>query len=710
MPRATQNKLYRTFVKGLITEAGYLTYPEDASIDELNTVLSRKGNRTRRLGIDGENGNQWFAVSKDNSEAHNEYIWKSVNNDPTLNFLCVQKGEIVYFYDIGKDGSITSHRRTFVINLSLYIRPGGSLAKVQSSPSVMISGKGYLFVAHPEIEPLIITYITSVSAISVDPITIKIRDFDGVDDTLANDAEPTTLSTFHQYNLQNQGWLSQAGQDPINKYHTVNSRYPGNNKQWWTARATAADPDNGITPGDFLPATLAKLFSGTSRAPRGHYILDAFRKDRTAVSGISGFTIEDPGYRPSAVSFFSGRAWWAAGSELYYSQIMTDKSKAGLCYQEADPTAEDISDLIASDGGVVFIPEATNIIALTPQANGLLIFATNGVWFISGGSAQGFSARDIEISKISPLGTLSPLSIVSLDNGVYYWSEVGIQALQQSYGQYGPIPGKFGNTNIAEATIQTYYNNIPNRSRVFVKGCYDPRSNVIQWLFNDNLYANPYTYNSLLNLDLTLQAFYPWKVSSGGIDGDPFITGIFLDISEPTVYTKAVRATQLKYVAMKNIFNTSYIGVAEFKSVKFVDWYSDSLSGYPYDSYVTTGYELLEDAMRKKQIIYLTTHVRKIENDYPGANIGACLVEIKWDWSENVNSNKWSGAQECYVPVATAFPTTQDRSINAFPTNVRRAKIRGSGKSIQFRFGTSEPGRTFDLLGWEAAYVGNTQP
>ncbi len=47
-------KAFRSFVKGLITEANQLTFPENASIDEANFVLNRDGSRFRRLGLDYE--------------------------------------------------------------------------------------------------------------------------------------------------------------------------------------------------------------------------------------------------------------------------------------------------------------------------------------------------------------------------------------------------------------------------------------------------------------------------------------------------------------------------------------------------------------------------------------------------------------------------------------------------------------------------------
>ncbi len=51
---ALTEKVYRSFIKGLVTEASPLTFPENASIDEQNFVLNRDGSRSRRLGIDYE--------------------------------------------------------------------------------------------------------------------------------------------------------------------------------------------------------------------------------------------------------------------------------------------------------------------------------------------------------------------------------------------------------------------------------------------------------------------------------------------------------------------------------------------------------------------------------------------------------------------------------------------------------------------------------
>jgi len=505
---------------------------------------------------------------------------------------------------------------------------------------------------------------------------------------------------------------------PIFTFKNKLGRFPGNNKQWWVAKADADDPDAKIKAGDFLPELLQTFYSGNNRAPRGHYILNQFRKDRSAVSGVSNLPVEELGERPNAITFFSGRAWYAAGSTVYYSQILdtTTASKAGLCYQEADPTAEDISDLIASDGGMVPIPEADRIEAMTPVGNGVMIFAQNGVWFISGGDSA-FSALNISVSKVSPIGTKSPLSIVETSGIVFWWSELGIQAIQQSSGQFASISGQFGNTNIAEQTIQTFYNKISDTAKQYVKGVLDARNNVVYWLYSSD--GTAFEYDSVLIYDITLQAFYPWKFSS--IAEGPKVNGLFVDTGylsssyeqATTTNTNApvtnaagapvtvagadlsIRPSALYYLTQ---VPDKGLTVAAPVNMNYVDWEAYDTVGADYDSFILTGFELNNDAMRDKQILYLFAHLKRTEDDF-GNNPSSCKLITQWDWGGE-DKRRWSREVEVYRP----------RTLNLTDVVVSKNKVRGHGKAVQFRFGTNERGKTFDLLGWSVGYTGNTQP
>lgn len=141
--RSQAAKLYRTFVKGLITEASPLTYPEDTSLDEDNCLLFTKGNRTRRLGADYEpsHGLSSFQVPSMNTTPIAEYSWTSVSNNASINFLCLQVGAAIYFFDLYVS-PISGAMKSFSIDLTAYAAPGAS--DVASSPCQMASGKGYL--------------------------------------------------------------------------------------------------------------------------------------------------------------------------------------------------------------------------------------------------------------------------------------------------------------------------------------------------------------------------------------------------------------------------------------------------------------------------------------------------------------------------------------------------------------------------------------
>lgn len=59
MPKLVSDKAYLPFTKGLITEVSPLAYPEGATLDEDNTVITRSGERERRLGLRLDSDGVW---------------------------------------------------------------------------------------------------------------------------------------------------------------------------------------------------------------------------------------------------------------------------------------------------------------------------------------------------------------------------------------------------------------------------------------------------------------------------------------------------------------------------------------------------------------------------------------------------------------------------------------------------------------------------
>lgn len=761
MPRAQTSKIYRTFVKGLITEASPLTYPENASIDEDNCVIFRKGNRTRRLGAEFEDGYQLssYAIpaSSYNDRAVVEYKWEAVDNQTGLTFLCLQVGTVLYFYDMSFD-PLSEGEKSFTIDLTAFLAPFAS--SLGDSRISMASGNGVLFVVGEQLEPFYVEYDSDADTITTKSIYIQIRDFDGLDDGLANDEEPATLSNEHFYNLLNQGWF-----DPVNSadsgitisyftqfgelssqisptvtnitsYFDQFGRYPPNGKQWFVAKSTSAHDD--IEIGEFDPEILPRFGPGNNHAPRGHFVVNAFYIDRSAMSGIADIPVQATAARPNTVSFFGGRVWYACNSKVYFSQLLSDNRKAGFCYQEADPTSEDINDLIATDGGVIPIPEIGKVTRLFPLGAGLLVFANNGLWYISGTQA-GFSATDLTVQKVSPIGTESPGSIIEAEGQVFWWSKIGIMGLSQKMGMFGAVEGAFDKQNIAETTIQSFYNNdITDEAKVYAKGVYDPATNLVQWLYKDDALSGKYRFNRVLNLDLTLQAFYPWSLTTE--TGLPFISGVFTTAQINSVRTEAVvtvggsavtvggvdvtsgevtnqfRSSFIKYLVAVPVSTNFQLTFGLFSGSNFADWYNFDGVGTAYESFVETGYDLLEDTMRKKQAPYVFCYFRRTEENMTEDEDGAlqfdkpssCMFQVRWDWTDNSSAGKWTVPIEAYRFTRMYTMSGAGAFENGYPVVVTKNKVRGQGRAIQFRFSSDEVGKDFDLLGWAVSYSGNT--
>ena len=659
------------------------------------------------------------------SKALKEFKWEAVGNDINVNFLVQQVGVNLYFYDMG-GAQISSGLKSFTVDLSNLFAPNVTATQAALCELSFASGKGNLFIVGEKYEPAVVEYDAATNTISVSRIYIQIRDFQGLNDGLANDEEPVTLSAAHNYNLMNQGWVNSENdgtgtthqyfgpfgnvditvgpsQLPITQYFAHAARYPANNKQWWLAKKAA---DN-----KFDPALLQTFYLGSGLAPRGHFVVNAFYKDYSAVSGVSGLIVQQQNQRPTSVAFATGRVWYACQSSVYYSQILIDKTKAGLCYQEADPTSENISDLIATDGGVIEIPEMGKALRLIPAAGGVVVFANNGVWFV-GGAGGGFSALDLTVQKVSGIGTESPNSIVDGKEGIFWFSRVGIQGMSVQSGASG---NSFQISTISEQTIQSYYVDIPRAAIPYVKSVYDPATNVVQWLWNST--GKPYLYDRILNLDLTLTAFFPFSLSSTG----PQICGVFLtpylnETNSP--YNSSIKPTFMKYIVAVPQGTAYKFTFAFFKDYTFADWKDYDGVGYNYLSFIESGYELLDDAMRNKSATYVFCYFRRTEenyiesgDDYEADNPSSCLFQVKWDWASSQVGNKYSTKVEAYRHVRLPMFNETDLTFDTgFPIVISKNKVRGNGRSIQFRFESNGIGKDFDLLGWSVPFSGGTSP
>jgi hypothetical protein len=429
LPRQAGTKTYNTFVAGLVTEATPLTFPENAALAVENCDFEKEGDIHRRLGVNYESGyalsTKAIAEASFQTKAVCAYVWNTVAGDGNRNFLVIQINTTLYYVDMDNT-ALSDGLKGFTTDLNSFVAPAAT--NEGDEPISVASGKGFLFITSKKIKPFFVTYSPSGDSITNTEVAINIRDFDGVDDTLDIDEEPTSLSTLHHYNLKNQGWVSPGGAiaDPVTTYFSTTAQYPGNNKQWWTTKDTTGNLDSNL---------LERFYTGNTQAPRGHFLLNPFAKDRDAASGLSGITDENTATRPASVAFFAGRGFWGGPPEtklsghIFFSQIIENESKIGLCYQDADPTSEDVSDLVDTDGGVIIIPDAGNIKALITSGASLLVFADKGLWAIEGSTGQGFTPTDYSVTKISDIDLVGPRTLVLVDGVPVWWSKKGIYTI-----------------------------------------------------------------------------------------------------------------------------------------------------------------------------------------------------------------------------------------------------------------------------------------
>ena len=728
------------FVGGLITEATELSFPPNASSDELNCILYPKGLRGRRFGVDFQEDYVLSSFSATDAElqtaAFNTFSWKGINEIGSLNFLVLQLGKILYFYDF-RVVPLSNGAKSFTVNLDSYLAPAATTAS--ETIASFACGRGDLYVVSDKITPIKITYDKGTDTLTVTEINIRIRDFAGVDDGTVVDVQKTTLAAAHHYNLLNQGWFkTTSGYDPLAAWHSLFNKYPSNNLQWSLLRNATTDR-LGSTSDD-------KAIVGNSEAPKGHFIIDPFLIDRSSVSRIVGLPVIATDARPVAVGFYAGRVVYVLGSSVYISQVLNQsRDNAGKCYQDGDPTSEIFSDLVATDGLVINVPNANDFKGVAEVGKSLLLFASNGVWSITGADG-GFKATDFTVAKVTSSGVISNRSVVDIE-GVPVWaSDTGIYTvtLDASTGEPTAV-------SLTETTIKSFYNAIPAASLVNMQGAFDKATGRIVWMYKGEGVdpgASPYYYNRALLFDVNLKAFYPWQIEDIAFES-PYITGIAItpslnleDVENAVTLTdgtvvivtagdtvvvgvaeKTPQASFFQYITIvpNTTTTANNITFSEFSNDSFTDWekygiiVASDVGGTAFESFLECGWDLQKDAIRFKQVPYITVHCKRTEVGVSGvdttpvySNPSGLYLRAKWDWSNGSQSGKWGAKQKAYRLKSIYLPAVDDSAWdNGMGLTSTKLRIRGDGRALQLRF-ESETGKDFNLVGWGTVFTGTT--
>jgi hypothetical protein len=708
MPQSLSQKAVNTFVKGLITELGELTFPPDASVDELNCDLRRDGSRRRRLAAKVEDSRVLSSFTVSSSTRFNNGTWDNVGGQSGLRFLVLQVGSTLRFYN-ESDLPYSSHEDTETVDLSSYEVAGGVGAANANCQFASINGA--LVVTSPAINTIYIQRNNSTGALTTTQISFRIRDFEWLGDksTYTTEIATGSASTARKYDTANAGWSGTKGSAAL----TAFGAYPPLTLPWYSGKDSS---------GNFSKTEWEKVFSGTSLIGNGTYILNFFNKDRSTASGIAGISADIETSRFKAVESFAGRIFYAglesaknSGVILFSRQIET-LSELGDCFQVNDPTSEEISDLLDTDGGMVRIPDAVNIKYLYSFGANLFIFADNGVWSINGVDNV-FRATEYSLRRVSYTGMLTAESFAEAEGVPFWWSKTGIHTLQ-----FDEVSGNPTEQNISITTIQTFWDDIGSNARSLVKATYDRLNKKIYWAYPNANETSINKLNNFLILDIPLGAFYPWKVSDetsstdyvmglavySGYGSDELVLDVVLPNGDDVVQgSDDVVSTQFSDFATGNPAivllirdgATGKLTMGTFSGKDFLDWGTTN-----YLSFAEAGYDFISDLIRQKNSPYIVTYMRVTEEGWTSTESGyepirpsGLLVSAYWDFSTTASSV----SQQAYRYKQTPIVNPGDLTEFNYPDTVisSRLKLRGRGRSVRLRF-DSEQGKDFVLLGY----------
>jgi len=759
MPRASADKSYFKFTAGKITEASPLTFPENSMKDELNIDINFDGTIQRRRGVDYE-----WDYSLDNSfqklddaALSQTFVWENVRGfrEETPVLVIRYGSKLSFFRSYAEPVSLSK----VAPDLELYEGSVGDTEEVSFA-----SGKGYLLAAGGSFDPTYIEYDSVEGVFSKTPISIEIRDLEGVDDGLPDEKRPSDLTGLHMYSLINQGWpykptpynqlagtqMISSGNDSVRNFRRIASDYYGLRQSVYPSNSDIYS--DYIEIGGLSAQILAASYDRAGAAPKGKVVIKAFQENRKDLSQdyssksspvspwLPGdYEEKQTAKRPTAIAFFQGHVLYSGVGDLdysdkiYVSQSLVGDDRFGKCYSVNDPTADIESSPLDTDGGVIEIGGVGQVLSLQPIGSQCLIIATNGVWAI-GSQDSAFTVNSVNMSKISIAGALSSGSVSLFESSVFYWSPDGIYIVTRD-----PQLGTLSVSNAIENTIQSAYTEIPVNKKKCVATITDQTDRKVYWLYsNEAEDTNLSRYNRALIFDIRAQAFYDYEFSSE--EGYPYVSGGYAKppVEEAVFNRDIVVGTDQVVIGVDDVVLSGSVTVgtgggsalklltfvedapgevhytfSDISNRKFVDWETYDGEGLDFSSYIETGYELLGDAMKEKQATYVFCYFNRTEDNFISSEDGivfdypsACRLYGKWDWTGTSTANKWSDSQQVYRFLRSFVPEVGpfDYSFDVIET---KNKVRGSGKAVSLRF-ESEPKKDFQRLGWAINYTGES--
>lgn len=646
-----------TSVKTWITEATPANWPEGACSDILNMEIGPTGEVLRRLGIVEEQagGDLLHSAQTPVTEyAITAHLWRDAGGSPGNDILLVQHGMVVAAYG-------NSYPLADYLVGSVTLETDVTDPKASSYPISVTSINGDAVIVHPKTKPQVLS-LNEDGTLSLTSVKLEMRVQESISYAPVS-SRPTALTPEYEFDLRNAGWpyaavasIDEKGTgiiytDPVSYTKDKIGAYPALSDLFYAAKTSSAEEANAI--GVYSPWELRKTPPTSGFSVNGRFITEVFSLDTGVLMSASYLPVpQDPelealldaiaalfpdgGFdklgqagtplttgtvlrsterRPTAVATLNGRIVYAGRDYndaycLFFSQLAVSKLVYGKCYQEADPTAEEINDLVATDGGVIRAPGMGTVLKMVELNSQLIIFSTTGVWALDGGGGgEAFSATSFRISKISPEGCLSTSSVVEIGGSIMFFGKTGIHVVAVD---------NLGTTsvqNISISTIQTFYDTLPMSAKVLAAGAADSTLGRVEWTMTLNDDVEYYTLILVFDARLggwrkhrvpyaeeriiiPLPPYTTTSAGAGAVLEDPLTTTTLEAITtvslEPVVYTTtqfvadANAERRFRYLIGTHL--TLNLRVGEMRSTTFKDWYGVAVAPRDAAGYIDFPY------------------------------------------------------------------------------------------------------------------------
>lgn len=697
--------------KGLVTEATPLTFPVDATTDELNVTLERNGARAKRRGFNIEVDGTVSAEAVPDYSSFMSYPWDFAGGNKDSSFLVLQSNLCLCFYNI-REMPISSGLHPQSIDLRPFMTAGAP-ADVRVS---VASVKGQIVVAGEGINTFRVQYDKDTDTFSTEEVTFRVRDFEFTHNKqFLREEDLASPPVTRRYDTLNAGWK----QSQLDSFVSRFSVYPALTKPAFCSKNSS---------GEWDPMDWGNTEGGNTLITNGHYILNLYQMDRDSASGLSGVNasaaamgLSEEKTRFTTVTGYAGRIFYSgmvskrSNGRVYFSQVIQDGNELGELFSVNDPTAEYLSDLLDTDGGYIDLPDAEGITKLHVFGTQLLVFASNGVWAISGVDDV-FRATEYAVNKVTTTGLVSQSTFVSAEGRPYWWSAYGIHTITISETRV------LQEVSVSDPSIKTFFQSIPPVVRSLATGSYDATNRQVVWLYG--VEGGESKFTNLLLLDENFGAFAPWAISTDLVNG-PFIVSSFMNrflplevstdtvvdsdgevvvdsLGEPIVVTNTNYTNRSSNLTFVFVDEDGKLGFGLFRDNDLVDF-----GEFDYEAYLETGYNYLTDLSTLKSTPYVTVLCKRTETvwgpDFVPEQQSSLKVSSYWDFKATPSFLP----QEVYKIRRYVFPTTVGEAFQSEHSNVQTKIVpRGRGKSIKLRF-FSEAKKDFYLIGFETVDAKN---